>query len=81
MITSDSDMWKPFFGHITPPWKCPLKKGVYQSINAYFDVTAILLFPADGWFWKVRGEMFDGETGKKIMCIIVEAKVMAKKQS
>ncbi|RZB89877.1 hypothetical protein BDFB_013161, partial [Asbolus verrucosus] len=73
MIESESELWNPFFATIVPKWKCPLKKGLYKSINSTFDVTAFLLFPVDGWFWKVRGDMFDGETGKRIMCVIIEA--------
>jgi hypothetical protein len=34
----------------------------------------------DEWFWRVRGDMFDGRSGKRIMCVIIEAKVIIKKK-
>ncbi|KAJ3624772.1 hypothetical protein MTP99_018370 [Tenebrio molitor] len=80
LIQSDSELWNPFFATIEPKWKCPIKKGTYKSINSSFDVTAFLLFPVDEWFWRVRGDMFDGRSGKRIMCVIIEAKVIIKKK-
>lgn len=43
--------------------------------NSELDISAFLLFPADGWFWKVRGEMLDGRTQNVIMCTIIESQV------
>ncbi|KAK9887892.1 hypothetical protein WA026_000196 [Henosepilachna vigintioctopunctata] len=75
LIETKSPLWTPFFDQITPPWRCPLKKGDYIVENAVFDVSSFLLFPVQGWFWKVSSEQIDPTTKKKIFCLITETQV------
>lgn len=44
------------------------------------DISAFLLFPVDGWFWKVRGSLINTRASVEIMCVIVEARVEFKKK-
>ncbi|KAL3273855.1 hypothetical protein HHI36_015281 [Cryptolaemus montrouzieri] len=75
LIGTKSPLWSPFFDHITPPWRCPLKKGDYVVEDAVFDVSSFLLFPVQGWFWKVTAEQKDPDTKEKVFCLITEAQV------
>ncbi|XP_044759942.1 uncharacterized protein LOC123317454 [Coccinella septempunctata] len=75
LISTKSPLWSPFFDQITPPWRCPLMKGDYEVENAMFDVSSFLLFPVQGWFWRVTAEQRDLKTKQKIFCLITDTQV------
>lgn len=62
-------MWQTTVEHTKPKMACPMKKGVYRTENVVFDLSAMLLFPVNGWYWKITIDVYDGKTGKKILCI------------
>ncbi|XP_045476140.1 uncharacterized protein LOC123681858 [Harmonia axyridis] len=75
LISTKSPLWSPFFDQITPPWRCPIMKGDYVVENAVFDVSSFLLFPVQGWFWRVTAEQWDLKTKQKIFCLITDTQV------
>ncbi|KAF2896936.1 hypothetical protein ILUMI_09240 [Ignelater luminosus] len=75
MIQSKNTLWSPLFGSYVPEYKCPIKKGLYRSVNSTLDVSAMLLFPIDAWYWRVRVEVKDKATGRMVTCMIVETRI------
>lgn len=69
-----------FIVSIIPFLSCVFK-GSYRLKKGELDISAFLLFPADRFYWKVRGEMLDGRTNNLIMCVLVEAKVDFKRRN
>ncbi|KAF2896935.1 hypothetical protein ILUMI_09239 [Ignelater luminosus] len=76
MISTQNALWTPLIASFVPRYKCPVKKqfqGIYRSINSEFDISALLLFPLDSWYWRVKVNVHEKETNKLLTCLVVEA--------
>ncbi|GLV43433.1 Diadenosine tetraphosphatase [Carabus blaptoides fortunei] len=49
---------------VSPPYKCPIKKGNYVAKNGTLDANAFTLFPVDGWYWKFSSDYYNLSNNK-----------------
>lgn len=81
VLNQENRLWADVVAHTKPRFKCPIKRSVYEVINATSDLSFINHLPLDGYTWTVTFKMFKPIANvrhKKQMhfCIIMEATVM-----
>lgn len=71
--------YSPVFEKIKPPFRCPLKPGLYTLEESVLDLFIISMMPLDGYIWVVKFQLISSQKGKKAkeiaMCLNSETKI------
>ncbi|XP_018322571.1 uncharacterized protein LOC108735222 [Agrilus planipennis] len=62
----------------TPFIDCPIRKGTYKTVNATFDINALLAYQTKTYFWVTRSEIIEKSTKKLLFCLFTKAQVIFK---
>ncbi|KAJ8918684.1 hypothetical protein NQ315_015004 [Exocentrus adspersus] len=75
ILNAKNKPWTMVVDQITPPVKCPLKKGDYEVKNSTFDGSAFDRFPVVNWYWMITVHLRDETTNEVLLCAFLEGQV------